>query len=169
MAISFVRIDDRVIHGQTTTRWSKEFPIDGFIVVGDDIVNDDLRRKVLKAAAGNLKIGIYSEDVAPEKINLAKKSDKNFFLITNSPQVFSRLIDKGVDLGDSINVGPMNTRDGAKIVSRTVAIDKDDYRAFENIYNNNIDITFQLIPEDDKKKWPQIKAKFDELNFREEK
>lgn len=29
MAISFVRIDDRVIHGQLVTRWAKELPCDG--------------------------------------------------------------------------------------------------------------------------------------------
>ncbi|EMY3086505.1 PTS sugar transporter subunit IIB, partial [Raoultella ornithinolytica] len=26
MSISFVRIDDRVIHGQLVTRWAKELP-----------------------------------------------------------------------------------------------------------------------------------------------
>ncbi|MGL5708240.1 MAG: PTS sugar transporter subunit IIB, partial [Aeromonas sp.] len=26
MAISFVRIDDRVIHGQLVTRWARELP-----------------------------------------------------------------------------------------------------------------------------------------------
>ena len=26
--ISFVRVDDRIIHGQIITRWSKEYPCD---------------------------------------------------------------------------------------------------------------------------------------------
>ena len=26
MAISFIRVDDRMIHGQTVTRWSLEYP-----------------------------------------------------------------------------------------------------------------------------------------------
>ena len=29
MVVSFVRIDDRMIHGQTVTRWAKEKPCDG--------------------------------------------------------------------------------------------------------------------------------------------
>ncbi len=29
MTISFVRIDDRMIHGLITTRWGKEMPCDG--------------------------------------------------------------------------------------------------------------------------------------------
>ena len=27
MVVSFVRIDDRMIHGQTVTRWAKEKPV----------------------------------------------------------------------------------------------------------------------------------------------
>lgn len=29
MTISLVRVDDRVIHGQTMTRWTKARPVDG--------------------------------------------------------------------------------------------------------------------------------------------
>lgn len=43
MTVTLARVDDRVIHGQTTTRWSKERPIDGFLVVGDQIIHDKLR------------------------------------------------------------------------------------------------------------------------------
>ena len=29
MSVSFIRIDDRMIHGQTCTRWAREYPSDG--------------------------------------------------------------------------------------------------------------------------------------------
>lgn len=32
MAISFIRIDDRIIHGQTVTRWANEYPCTGLLV-----------------------------------------------------------------------------------------------------------------------------------------
>ena len=35
MTVSFVRIDDRMIHGQTVTRWAKEYPRGGFNAVND--------------------------------------------------------------------------------------------------------------------------------------
>ncbi len=35
MSVSFLRIDDRMIHGQTVTRWSLEYPCDGLIAVND--------------------------------------------------------------------------------------------------------------------------------------
>ena len=33
MSVSFLRIDDRMIHGQTVTRWSLEYPCDGLVAV----------------------------------------------------------------------------------------------------------------------------------------
>ena len=37
MSISFVRIDDRVIHGQLVTRWAKELPCDGIVAIDDAV------------------------------------------------------------------------------------------------------------------------------------
>ena len=35
MSVSFIRIDDRMIHGQTCTRWAREYPCNGLIAVND--------------------------------------------------------------------------------------------------------------------------------------
>ena len=43
MSLSFVRIDDRVIHGQLVTRWAKELPCDGIIAIDDAVAADPLR------------------------------------------------------------------------------------------------------------------------------
>ena len=163
MTITLVRVDDRVIHGQTMTRWSKVRPIDGFLIVGDSIIQDSLRKKVLKAAAGHLKIGIYSNAEGPTKVKQGMESKKNFFLISNSPQVFAEMVKNGADFGKELNVGPMNTREGAVVVGRTLALDDQDYDAFEYLASQGIDISFQLIPEEEKKSWHEVKAKYDSM------
>ena len=35
MSVSFIRIDDRMIHGQTCTRWAREYPCDGLVLDSD--------------------------------------------------------------------------------------------------------------------------------------
>ena len=159
MTITLARVDDRVIHGQTTTRWSKDRPVQGIIVVSDTVAKDELRKKVLKAAAGHLKLGIYPVCDGPEKIKLAKESQKEFFLISDSPQNFAELTKMGVDFGP-LNVGCMNTRPGSQVIGKTLAIDKNDYDAFETMENAGVDMYFQVIPSDDKKNWSDLKNKF---------
>lgn len=163
MSISLIRVDDRVIHGQTTTRWSKVRSVQSIMAIGDDVAKDELRKRVLKAAAGNLKVGIYSVDQAVDKVSRAIESDKDFFIISNSPQYLARLVEKGVDLGKKeINIGPMNSRAGAKVLGRTVAIDEKDYEAFEFLESKGYVIQFQLLPDDDIKSWATMKAKYNE-------
>lgn len=69
----------------------------------------------------------------------------------------------GIDFGGKLNVGPMNTREGAKVLGRTVAIDEMDYQAFEYMDQQGIDIGFQLLPDDEPKPWKTMKAKYDSL------
>ena len=164
MTITLARVDDRVIHGQTTTRWTKARPVQGILVVGDDIAQDELRKKVLKAAAGNLKLGVYTTEQAVESIPKGKGSAKDFFLISNSPQTFAKLVELGVDFGPKLNIGPMNTREGAKVLGRTVAIDEKDYQAFDYMEQHGIEIGFQLLPDDEPKSWKSMKAKFDSMS-----
>lgn len=38
--IAHYRVDSRVVHGQTTTRVTKENPVDGVIIVDDEISRD---------------------------------------------------------------------------------------------------------------------------------
>lgn len=164
MTITLVRVDDRVIHGQTTTRWTKARDVFGILAVGDNLANDDLRKRVLKAAAGNLKLGVYSEDVAVEKIEKAAAGIKPYFLISDTPQTFANIVRKGGDIGKVLNVGPMNTRPGTKVLGRTVAIDEQDYQAFEYLSSQGIDVQFQLLPDDDIKRWEVMKKKYDEMD-----
>ncbi|MGY3749249.1 PTS system mannose/fructose/N-acetylgalactosamine-transporter subunit IIB [Vagococcus acidifermentans] len=163
MTISLARVDDRVIHGQTTTRWTKMRPVQGILVVGDNIASDDLRKRVLKAAAGNLKLGIYTVEQAVESIPKGVNSSKKFFLISDSPQTFARLTELGVDFGGKLNVGPMNTREGAKVLGRTVAIDEKDYDAFNYMESQGIEIEFQLLPDDEIKSWSSMRKKYESL------
>lgn len=167
MAISLARVDDRVIHGQTTTRWSKERPVDAILVIGDNIVHDDLRKRVLKAAAGKLKLGMYSDEQGVQKVEQGMKSVKNFFLICSSPQTFAYLVKNGADFGKELNVGCMNSRDGAIVVGRTLAIDDKDYQAFDYLENQGINIKFQLLPDNEAKTWSEVKAKYDALKSKE--
>ncbi|MBZ2386406.1 PTS sugar transporter subunit IIB [Anaerococcus murdochii] len=163
MSVTLARIDDRLIHGQTTTRWSRERHVDGIIIIGDEVINDEVRKKVLKAAARDFKLGIYSENHGVEKIKSAMDSQKDFFIIASSPKIFDKLVKNGADFGGVLNVGCMNTRENSKVVGRTLALTGDDYEAFESLSKNGIKLEFQLLPDNDIKNWDEIKKKFNSM------
>lgn len=164
MPISLVRIDDRVIHGQIVTRWSKARKCDGILVVDDAIANDEFRSKVLKAAAPNgVKVGIYTLEQGMEKIEKAKAAKNSYFVISNSPINFKKLLEMGADFGTELNVGPMNTRENTKVLGKTVALDENDKEAFDYIEGKGVNVTFQLLPDDASSSWKKLRMKYESL------
>ncbi|PHM41387.1 PTS system transporter subunit IIA [Xenorhabdus szentirmaii] len=51
MKIALARIDDRLIHGQVATRWTKETNVKRIIVVSDAVAQDTVRSTLLKQVA----------------------------------------------------------------------------------------------------------------------
>lgn len=161
MPISFVRIDDRVIHGQVVTQWTKIRPCNGILVVADEIARDEFRSKVLKAAApSGVKVGIYTIEEGLEKIKLANNAKNNYFLISNSPIVFAKLLELGADFGKVLNVGPMNVRPGTKTIGRSISIDDNDRDAFDYIEKNGVKCEFQIVPSEPVLSWEKVREKY---------
>lgn len=66
MTVSFVRIDDRMIHGQTVTRWAKEYPCDGLIAVNDAASKNKVLKQAYKGASDK-KTFVWSVDSFGQK------------------------------------------------------------------------------------------------------
>ena len=134
MSIVLARVDDRVIHGQTTTRWMAVKPADAILVISDKVAADELRCKVLKAAAGKYKLGIYTVAQGVEALAKANASAKKFFVISDSVKAFDELKRAGADFGATLNLGNMNaTRPGTKDLGRTVLLNDEDLAALDSL------------------------------------
>ena len=66
MAVTFVRIDDRMIHGQTCTRWALEYPCDGIVAIDDAAANNPVLKSAYKAASGKKTFIWTLEDLEEE-------------------------------------------------------------------------------------------------------
>ena len=85
MAVSFVRIDDRMIHGQTVTRWALEYPCDGIIAVNDAAASNPVLKSAYKSAAPDKKTFVWTMEHFKEKAQTVRDSKTRYFLITKNP------------------------------------------------------------------------------------
>ena len=108
MSFVFTRVDDRAIHGQTVTMWSKIFQNNGILLVDDEISNDPTMRQIYKNAAVGMKVFIYTVEQALIKAKQASESERNYILIARSPIVFEKLEKGGVNVGNKITLGPVS-------------------------------------------------------------
>ncbi len=108
--ISFIRIDDRMIHGQTVTRWSLEYPCDGLIAVNDAAASNPVLKEAYKSASQK-KTFVWTQGALQGGLRKVIKSDTKYFLITKNPQDMKELlVDFGFDpVMKHIVVGPATT------------------------------------------------------------
>jgi mannose/fructose/N-acetylgalactosamine-specific phosphotransferase system component IIB len=157
MPISFVRIDDRVIHGQIITRWTRMKECHGILVIDDTIANDPMQKKIFShAAPRDVKVGIYTVEEGIEKIGKAVQAKNSYFVIVRSPVTLQRLSESGAEFGGQVNVGPMSARPGADTIGKNVAVTVEERHAFDYLDEKGMDITFQLVPEETPYRWGSI-------------
>jgi len=162
--ISFVRIDDRIIHGQVVTRWSKEFPCDGIIAVNDKAASTPVLAQSFKASTDK-KVFCWTKEQFKAKAETVLKSEKNYFLITKNPIDMKELL---VDFGfvpsnvKRIVVGPCNKRPGSIQIGQNQELLPEEAACVEELSKAGYSILFALVAETAVGYWKEdnIKAKF---------
>lgn len=158
MAITLVRIDDRMIHGQIVTRWAREKSCDEIILVDDATASNKVLSMVYKnAAPSGIKANIYTIDQAIPKILEAKDAKKNYFLIVKTPTTLAKLVEGGCDFIKEVNFGPSSARPNTKNVGPNVSLSDQEIEACEKLYQRGIGITFQLVPDSKPRKWEELR------------
>ncbi|MDK1728462.1 PTS system mannose/fructose/N-acetylgalactosamine-transporter subunit IIB [Dellaglioa algida] len=164
MAISFIRIDDRIIHGQVVTRWLSEVKVDGVVAVDDAAANDPIISKVLKGAVpSGLKGFVMPVERVLKRWEDIVESDKQYFLVAKSPVTLMNLYKGGADFikeHTEINVGPMSEREGAKKVGPNANITQEEFEAFKFLNDQGADVYFQLVPDSKKTKFAEASINF---------
>ncbi len=150
MKIILTRIDDRLIHGQVCTGWSKELKISRIIVINDKIYKDPIRVKLLKQVSPP---SINSHVVNIDKFIKVYKNpkylkDKVLLLFTN-PKDIIKVIKKGIKI-KSINIGGMSYKEGKKQITDAISVNKEDIKSFYKLNKMNIELEIRKVPNNKK-------------------
>ncbi|MDN7146242.1 PTS sugar transporter subunit IIB [Liquorilactobacillus mali] len=162
MSISFVRIDDRMIHGLITVRWGKEYPCDGIIAVNDKAANNPVLAGAYKAASDK-KTFVWTLEHFDKVKDKVLNSSTKYFLITKNPQDMKKiLVDFKFKPSDvkTVIVGPGNDRENAIKLGDNQSFTQEEGDAFETIEKNGYKVDFALLPDQRLGSWDKFKSKF---------
>ncbi|WP_101775768.1 PTS mannose transporter subunit IIAB [Pasteurella oralis] len=148
LEIGLARIDDRLIHGQVATRWTKESKVTRIVVVNDDVAKDSVRSTMLKSV---VPPGVTAHVVNVEKMirvyNNPEYAGERMMLLFTNPTDVVRLAEAGVEF-KSINIGGMAYKDGKKMITSAVAVDDKDIEAFKVLDAKNIELDVRKVSND---------------------
>ncbi|MDF7639236.1 PTS sugar transporter subunit IIB [Lactobacillus sp. ESL0791] len=145
--IIHVRIDDRMIHGQVATQWSGRLNATRIMVINDSIMNDDMRKTVVRLAApANVSTSILGREKALANIKSGKYKGQRVLLICVSPMDVDYLIDNGLPI-KKVNVGNMAQREGTKRVRPSLNITDEERAAFQRLIDKGVEVTVIPTPQ----------------------
>ncbi|KGL39472.1 PTS fructose transporter subunit IIB [Listeria newyorkensis] len=150
MEIRLARIDDRLIHGQVATVWTKETQVERIIVCNDEVAKDEIRSTLLKQVAPP---GVKSSVVDVEKgirvYNNPKYETTPVMLLFTNPTDVLRFVEAGVPI-TTVNIGGMAFREGKTQITNAVSVDEKDVAAFRALNEKGIELEIRKVAADSK-------------------
>lgn len=159
MKIGLARIDDRLIHGQVATRWTKETNVSRIIVVSDEVAKDQVRKTLLtQVAPPGVTAHVVDVDKMVRVWNNPKYGRDRVMLLFTNPTDVLRIVEQGVEI-KSVNIGGMAFRQGKTQVNNAVSVDEKDIAAFRKLNERNIELEVRKVSNDPKLKMMDLIAK----------
>ena len=150
MKIALSRIDDRLIHGQVVTVWSKETKCQRIIVCNDYVANDEIRRTLLtQVAPPGVQSHVVSIEKAVKVINNPKYEKDIVLLLFTNPTDVLRLVEAGIDI-KTVNIGGMSFKEGKHQINGVVSVNDEDIKAFRALNDKNIELEMRKVASDSK-------------------
>ena len=150
--IKLIRIDDRLVHGQVAFTWVPSLGIDCLIVANDKIAKDDFQKMTLGLAKpAGVKLLIKSVVDTITFLNDEKNKSVKILVLINSVKDAS-LLASGVSEINSVNFGGIRAKEGAKLISKAVAVTGEDIAIIKELLQKGIELEIRQIPTDEKQK-----------------
>ncbi|WP_199902976.1 mannose/fructose/sorbose PTS transporter subunit IIB [Trichococcus paludicola] len=159
MDIRLVRIDDRLVHGQVATVWTKISKAERILVISDEVAQDHLRKTLLRQVAPpGVKVSVIPVEKFVEIYFDDTLNQFRAMLLFTNPTDVARIVQKGVKI-DAVNIGGMSYSDGKKMITNAVAVGKRDIQAFEYLNYKGIHLDIRKVVADNKLDLMQVLKK----------
>lgn len=150
MDICLVRIDDRLIHGQVATAWSKFTAVERILVVNDIVAKDELQTFLLKQAAPpSVKSHVITKQKLINVYNNDLFDQLKVMLLFSNPQDVLEIVEAGITL-NSINIGGMKFSGGKKMITNFISVNQNDIDCFLKLAERGIELETRKVPADRK-------------------
>jgi fructoselysine and glucoselysine-specific PTS system IIB component len=146
--IKLTRIDDRLVHGQVAFTWTPALGVNCLIVANDKIAKDEFMKLTLGLAKpAGTKLLIKSIYEASAFLNDEKNKELKVLLLINSVKDAAVMANDVAEI-KSINIGGIRLKEGAKLISKAVAVNDEDIVLLREMLNNGIELEIRQVPTD---------------------
>jgi len=144
--IVFIRIDDRLIHGQVVEGWVNYLKASYLLVADDAVASNTLQRSIMELAVPQgLKVMIGPVEEICRRLRTSVLDAERAILLFSNPADVLRAIKAGMECR-SLNVGGMHFVPGKRKLMDVLAVNDSDLEALKEIAGKGIKIDVQTVP-----------------------
>lgn len=144
----FLRVDDRLIHGQVMVTWVRDLGVKTIYVVSDRVVEEPLEIMLLEAAVTqDIHLEVLSTEDAIAKLQQSTISPV-MVMVENLDHVLA-LANRITPLPE-VNLGGIRYRPGKSLFHKAIYLDEHDHVCLDELEKLEVKITMQTVPSDRK-------------------
>lgn len=148
MSIRFMRIDDRLIHGQVVTAWIKNYQAKKILIIDDLVSKDAFLINVLQMVKpSGIDLIIKDTTELEETIHVFDEDMANTVLLVKTPATAKRIVESGLILKE-LNVGGMGANKNRKLLYKNVSASDEEVSILKEIEAKGVKVYFQATPND---------------------
>lgn len=142
--ISFLRIDDRLVHGQVIVGWLPEIKPLKLLVVNDKICDDFMRQEMIALSVPpDLELDFKNvTNISTDDVS------ESTFLLVSSPEDAWHCLEKGIK-PRQFNVGGMHSASNKEEIFEALHVDDNDRKYFDFIIESGVTPIFQPTPQNE--------------------
>jgi mannose/fructose/N-acetylgalactosamine-specific phosphotransferase system component IIB len=142
-----LRLDERLIHGQITTAWSKFLTVNAIVVANDKLFSNDLAKKTLMMSApAGIKVTVRTVQGTIDLLSDPRSEKMRVLIIVDNPKDALTLAEeldiKEVNCGNYVKKKSENKVE----IAPTLRADPEDLEIFRQLASTNRHVFCQLIP-----------------------
>lgn len=146
--INLARVDDRLIHGQVMTKWSKGLGTNALFVIDNPTAKDPFMKDIFMMSTANsgMTIKVFTTDEAVEYWNKSNFEKYKAILLFKTIAAVKEVIEKGLPV-IKLNVGGIAKTKEAKFVIPSVGLKPADAEILKELDSKGVEVFFQTVPD----------------------
>ncbi|MHC1701357.1 MAG: PTS sugar transporter subunit IIB [Humidesulfovibrio sp.] len=144
----WVRVDNRLIHGQVVEAWVPHIGARSIIVGNDELAQDELQQEIMSLAIPRaVDSAFLSIDQLARDPRLTGASRDATLLLFSSCLDVRRAFERGLRL-EILNVGNLHYAHGKRQLSPSVSLGPDDESCLRFLLDKGVELDFRCVPND---------------------
>ena len=140
----YLRVDDRLIHGQVVAGWARPLGIKTLILVSNKICDDEWACNAYRLAIPE-GIDFFCVPLDRSHSVIDQQGDKEMMIIVETVQEAYKLLKIDHDI-KQVNIGGLSYREGTREIAPYIHLSSEDIEAIVKLYRMGIQVFGKQLP-----------------------